>query len=53
MMDLFGIRMYIEHMYYRFKKWLKIERGTYTNRDLVVDQLQIVVLSILLAKVFL
>lgn len=47
-MDFFGIRMYIEQKRLQYSKWLKTERGVYTNKDVVVDVLQIVIIVMLI-----
>lgn len=49
-MDMLGIKVYFEQRYFQFKQWCAKERSPYTNRDLLVDQLQIVVIVALLAQ---
>lgn len=39
-MDFF----YLEQKLYQYSKWLKKVRGEYTNKDMVVDTIQIVII---------
>lgn len=52
-MDFFGIKLYIEQKRLGMHRWLNVVRGDYTNKDLVTDWVQLVLLIALSALVFL
>lgn len=47
-MDYMGIKNYVLDKYYRFKSWCELPRGTYYNKDVLMDILQLVLIVVLI-----
>ena len=52
-MDFFGIKLFAEQKRLQLSRWLGTVRGDYTNKDLVTDWVQLVLLITLSTLVFL
>jgi hypothetical protein len=47
-MDLFWVKLYIEQRVSQYRKWLKVKQHDYTNRDMVIDYLQVFAIGLTL-----
>jgi len=52
-MDFLGIKVYAEHTRARYRAWLGKTIGTYTNKDAVIDVLQLAIIMLQAAIILL
>ncbi len=52
-MDFLGIKVYAEQTLLRYKTWLGKTIGTYTNKDAVIDTLQLAIIMLQAAIILL